>query len=239
MQSHFSESLEERGASMPRVAFFMVLLFVLLTLTVFIGKQRLADSASLSDALPTNGAQLSTSSLQPSTPAEKLASPEPSIMSEAELSSLRSSTFTNSSMSGVADRLTYRKEMVQQRYQDSPARNTPECQAFLNILQENGYGLEYLEPVYILADMAHIHRDENLKRPDRFLQFDHQDYDPSNPEHAKLLEKSRKFHLEHNRFKLGHLLQPSTDREGILDEILKIEPRAPYIDIYQGASIPR
>jgi len=107
-----------------------------------------------------------------------------------------------------------------ERYENSPARGTPECQGILNVLTNHGYGIEYLEDAYNIATFFHSPTER------RNLVIGGEAYDPANAAHIAAEARSNVVWTNLARAQLRQLLR--TADESTLDEVLKFQPSVPY-----------
>jgi hypothetical protein len=124
---------------------------------------------------------------------------------------------------------------AQKRYQNSPARNTPECQEILTILTNHGYGVAQLEEAYNLAIRAHLASDEMINSPNSRTKINGVIYDPGNAEHVNAVHQTDQLYHDMNRQKLILYLRPSPGDESYGG---RDPPDLPQSSIFLAARTP-
>lgn len=206
----------------PRIAFFAVLAFVGLAGLVFIKEQARVRSTEPGAAMEApDGRGGSSAALR------TLNDPRAGMTRRAQGSSLK----PDSRFRAAPDPASPLETEAERLYRDSPANSTAECQAILKILTENGYGFRHLERAYTIAMQLHSMNsaEERIKSGQAEVTINDEPYDPSNPEHVKIHNRTKQHRTDVARIELSQALDLDWPNDAqTVEDILKIAPTVPY-----------
>jgi hypothetical protein len=114
----------------------------------------------------------------------------------------------------------FKIHLAVKHFLDSPARDSMECRVMLQKLRDNGYGIEYLEPVYKGA--------WGVRYADpKYNNFLMNGRPATNDSPAVLAFRGARENSEKNALLNGHDVDP-INNEDLIHELLNIRPKQPY-----------